>query len=352
MADVRIYGFSSPDVDFCPSNNCISAITAKGLALTSAANSVVWNTPGLTKDDSETINVTDIVKEIVEPVTWASGKTIGFKLYNNTSTSEEAAIYSYNGSSTKAPRLDIKWTAADEINNLSPLETVREQIVAVVNGLGTPSGTPLGAAFSEASRYMYGLQPYNTATGNYDSRTVTNAGTNSVTYISPISEDDNCSANYVFLLTDGDPLDDANVVDNVKKATDVDCTGGNAVAKNWNCMKELATYNNGTSTKSGAPKKRLYTSTMILGPLGGTAETNMTSVAALGGGKFYKATDTGALAAAFTDVINEAMKASGTISAVQLFMMIQPLLKMQLIKIQDFLKKMPKVFGVPLPMVT
>ena len=315
VADVRIYGFSSPDVDFCPSNNCISAITAKGLALTSAANSVVWNTPGLTKDDSETINVTDIVKEIVEPVTWASGKTIGFKLYNNTSTSEEAAIYSYNGSSTKAPRLDIKWTAADEINNLSPLETVREQIVAVVNGLGTPSGTPLGAAFSEASRYMYGLQPYNTATGNYDSRTVTNAGTNSVTYISPISEDDNCSANYVFLLTDGDPLDDANVVDNVKKATDVDCTGGNAVAKNWNCMKELATYNNGTSTKSGAPKKRLYTSTMILGPLGGTAETNMTSVAALGGGKFYKATDTGALAAAFTDVINEAMKASGTISA-------------------------------------
>ena len=204
VADVRIYGFSSPDVDFCPSNNCISAITAKGLALTSAANSVVWNTPGLTKDDSETINVTDIVKEIVEPVTWASGKTIGFKLYNNTSTSEEAAIYSYNGSSTKAPRLDIKWTAADEINNLSPLETVREQIVAVVNGLGTPSGTPLGAAFSEASRYMYGLQPYNTATGNYDSRTVTNAGTNSVTYISPISEDDNCSANYVFLLTDGE----------------------------------------------------------------------------------------------------------------------------------------------------
>ena len=156
---------------------------------------------------------------------------------------------------------------------------------------------------------------YKKSIGNYDSRTVTNAGTNSVTYISPISEDDNCSANYVFLLTDGDPLDDANVVDNVKKATDVDCTGGNAVAKNWNCMKELATYNNGTSTKSGAPKKRLYTSTMILGPLGGTAETNMTSVAALGGGKFYKATDTGALAAAFTDVINEAMKASGTISA-------------------------------------
>ena len=315
VADVRIDGFSSPDVNFCPSTGCISATTAKGLALTSAASSVVWKTPDLTKNISETINVTNIVKDIVEPATWASGKTIGFKLYNNTDTPKPAAIYSFNGNSSKAPRLEIEWTAADEINNLSPLETVREQIVAVVNGLGTPSGTPLGAAFSEASRYMYGLNPYNTTINDYDSRTVTNGGTNSAKYISPISEDDNCSANYVFLLTDGDPLDDANVVDNVKKATDVDCTGGNAVAKNWNCMKELATYNNGTSTKSGAPKKRLYTSTMILGPLGGTAETNMESVAKKGGGKFYKATDTGALAAAFTDVVNEAMKASGTISA-------------------------------------
>ncbi|MBK9186955.1 MAG: hypothetical protein IPM78_12210 [Moraxellaceae bacterium] len=56
----------------------------------------------------------------------------------------------------KAPRLEIEWTSTGEINDLSKLETVREQIVAVVNGLGTPSGTPLGAAFSEASRYMYG----------------------------------------------------------------------------------------------------------------------------------------------------------------------------------------------------
>ncbi|MBK8325974.1 MAG: hypothetical protein IPL02_02565 [Moraxellaceae bacterium] len=41
----------------------------------------------------------------------------------------------------------------------------------------------------------------------------------------------------------------------------------------------------------------------------------MAEVAALGGGKAYKATDAGALAAAFSDLVNEAMKASGTISA-------------------------------------
>ncbi len=318
-----INGFSDVNVSFCTStSSCSTPTTANGLAVTTAQ--VPWSPDKLVAEAATSIEIKDIVQQIVNQTAWASGKNLGIKLQHTGSTNRAATIYASDNNS-KAPFLTIEWTSEAETSNLSSIVTVRDQIEQAVTDLAVPSSTPLGATFAEASRYMYGLQPYNTATGNYDSRTVTNEGTNSATYISPISQDDNCSANYIFLLTDGEPNYGGNVRANTKAVTgastncstsaDSNSQVDSNITPNWDCMKSLATYNNGVATKAGQPKKRIYTSTMILGPLGGTAETNMKAVADIGGGRYYSAQDTGALAAAFTDVINEAMKASGTISA-------------------------------------
>ena len=94
---------------------------------------------------------------------------------------------------------------------------------------------------------MYGFAPYipsTTQNANYDSRTVANYTSLTTTYVSPISADDNCSANYVFLLTDGEPNWDGGVKANTEAVTGDVCsivttdpskqTAGNTTA-NWEC---------------------------------------------------------------------------------------------------------------------
>ena len=314
VANTRIMGFSSPNVDFCPSGTCSTPTVLKDLPVTS--NSQVWNPGSVAKNVAYDIDVKNIVQEIVNNSAWDVDKNIGFKLFNDTTTSRNTAIYSFNGSSTRQPRLIIDWTV-NELNNLTVLETVRDQLEAEVNALTIPSSTPLAGAMAAATRYMYGLQPYFKEATDYDPRVVVNPGnTATVRYVSPIPEDDQCSANYIFLLTDGEPNYEADIKNDAKaimESSTAVCSGSSGAA-NWDCMKKLATYNNGISKLNGQPKKRIYTSTMILGPLS-SAEANMQQVASLGGGKTYKATDTGALVAGLLDVVEESMKKSGTISA-------------------------------------
>ena len=314
VANTRIMGFSSPNVDFCPSGTCSTPTVLKDLPVTS--NSQVWNPGSVAKNVAYDIDVKNIVQEIVNNSAWDVDKHIGFKLFNDTTTSRNTAIYSFNGSSTRQPRLIIDWTV-NELNNLTVLETVRDQLEAEVNALTIPSSTPLAGAMAAATRYMYGLQPHFKEATDYDPRVVVNPGnTSTVRYVSPIPEDDQCSANYIFLLTDGEPNYEADIKNDAKaimESSTAVCSGSSGAA-NWDCMKKLATYNNGISKLNGQPKKRIYTSTMILGPLS-SAEANMQQVASLGGGKPYKATDTAALVKAFTDVVDESIKSSGTISA-------------------------------------
>jgi type IV pilus assembly protein PilY1 len=170
------------------------------------------------------------------------------------------------------------------------------------------------------ARYMYGLAPFNSTASDYDSRTVTS--TSPVKYISPIPADDECSANYIFLLTDGEPYGTsstrADVKGNTAGITGTSCSSksqsSDYTGANWDCMKALATYNNSTSTSTGSPKKKIYTSTMILGPLA-SAKTNMEAVASNGGGLPYTATSTAALVNGLLNTVEEAIKVSGTIAA-------------------------------------
>ena len=313
---VSIYGFVDADVNFCPTSGCMTATDLKNLATTT--NFVTWTPPSsaLTINKSYDINVKDIVKEIVESSDWDLNKHIGLKLFNSTSTNKSSAIHTINKSATYAARLEVSWTIA-ELKTLTVLETVRDQLDAAVDTLNQKGGTPLGAAFAEASRYMYGLSPFNLSTtlnANYDSRTVANAASATTKYVSPIPTEDNCSASYVFLLTDGEPNNESSVKTNTSGVTGATCSTSTDATANWQCMKKLATYNNSFTTAGGASKKRIYTSTMILGPLA-SAKTNMQDIATAGGGKAYTAEKASDLVAGLLEVVEDAIKASGSVTA-------------------------------------
>jgi type IV pilus assembly protein PilY1 len=319
---IRIYGFADADVNFCPSS-CLTATQAVALAKTTA--SAVWTPTGsalslgvaASTPIGATGDITNIVKEIVGSSDWGLKKHIGFKLYNDTTTNTSAALYNANKGTQYAARLTVSWTIA-QVTQLTTLQTVRDQLDAAVDTLDQTGGTPLGAAFSEASRYMYSLAPFNPSTtlnANYDSRVVANAASATTTYVSPIPTEDNCSASYIFLLTDGEPNNESSVKTNTSGVTGATCSTAADATANWECMKKLATYNNDVVTKAGAAKKRIFTSTMILGPLGGTAETNMKEVATLGNGKAYTATKAADLVNGLLDVVEDAIKASGSVTA-------------------------------------
>lgn len=317
---VQVKGLKVVDLNpFCTSSSCSTPTVLNAIPRTSATtlwtpSSSTGTANALTQNWAYPIDVTDIVSEIVAQSGWAEGKNMGFTLMNNTNTNHSSANFrSRNNSAITHVQLQLNWIDP-LVTNLTVLETVRDQLEAEVDNLTATGGTPLAAAYAEASRYLYGLSPYNTAVGNYDPRTVTT--TSPLRYVSPIPADDECSANYVFLLTDGEPTNNANNKANTEGIMNKTCTGGTN-ANQWDCMLKLADYNvsNKTNAAVPQPKKRIRTNAVILGPLGGTAETKMKQLAAAGQGQYYKADNVEQLIKAISETIDDALELSGTITA-------------------------------------
>lgn len=318
---------------FCTStssSSCQYGNTLNALLLNTISSSEATWTPSGGSISAETIYaipVTEAVRDVVSASGWVSGRPIGFRLRHDNTTNNAAAFYSRNGSSSKAVQLEINWR--ERVTDLRNLETVRDQLETAVNALTIPSGTPLGVAYAEASRYLYGLgasadesvamKPFKNggAPADYDARVVTDAaaGSTTVKYISPILAEDECSANYIFLLTDGEPNDNS---DNARTNTNeiinsgTTCsTSSNSSTRQWDCMKKLAEYNARLNNRINKP---IRTNTLILGPLD-SARANMQAVATAGQGTHYDATDTAALVQAISRTIDDAASRSGTIAA-------------------------------------
>jgi len=317
--EVQVKGIKVVNLNpFCAAT-CITPTAANALAKTSATtlftpSSSTGTANALTKDFTYAIDVSNIVSEIIGQSGWDEGKNMGFTLVNNTNTNNSSANFrSRNNTAITHVQLQLNWIDP-LVTNLTVLETVRDQLEAEVKLLTPTGGTPLAAAYAEASRYMYGLAPFNTTAADYDVRTVTTATPKK--YISPIPAEDECSANYVFLLTDGEPTNDASNKTNTQGITNKTCSGG-ANAAQWDCMLKLADYNisNKTNATVPLPKKRVRTNTVILGPLGGTAETKMKELAAAGQGQYYKAENVEQLIKAISETIDDALELSGTITA-------------------------------------
>lgn len=92
------------------------------------AVSAAWNQTSVTVDVQQSIDVTSVVQEIVNRAGWASGNAIVIIVDTNTTTTagEWQDYHSYDGSTTKAPKLDIDYgTAGLLVLNRPPSTLVR-----------------------------------------------------------------------------------------------------------------------------------------------------------------------------------------------------------------------------------
>lgn len=78
------------------------------------AVSAAWNQTSIVADTEYSIDVTGVVQEIVNRAGWASGNAILILVDTNTTTTlgEWQDYFSYDGSTTKAAKLDIDYGAA------------------------------------------------------------------------------------------------------------------------------------------------------------------------------------------------------------------------------------------------
>ena len=233
-------GFSSFNIqgELSADANTFGNINSRPLT----GSSVSWEPPSWVFDMTYTSeDLRTIVQEIVGQPGWVTGNSMAFKIET---TGARRRAFSYNGSTTKAPRLSIIYEGGRSV--AIPVKTVRERILELVNELPSSDATPITEVLYEATRYWrgedvnYGLVRRGTRTrinhpGSYcdgpndcnGADTGTNppygvfepAGcsiaalnngsclnreiTGTPTYISPFSSDLSCAQNYQVLLTDG-----------------------------------------------------------------------------------------------------------------------------------------------------
>ncbi|MEQ8428081.1 MAG: PilC/PilY family type IV pilus protein [Gammaproteobacteria bacterium] len=203
---------------------------------------VLWEPTNWTQNVTyDTPDISDIVKEIVDRGGWNQGNAMAFIMETS---GPNRRGRSYNDSPTRAPRLSITYQSN---GGFSPVKTVREKLIELVNDFPTSDWTPITEVMYEAAKYwrgeamVYGderdglrytrlshpgtycedenvcstadtagFPPYaiDNPVGcpadnldDYDCRNRQIRGT--PVYISPFDSELSCASNYQILLTDG-----------------------------------------------------------------------------------------------------------------------------------------------------
>lgn len=314
VSSVPVLEVAAFDTDNLAQFSCSSSTTCTvpTTGVTAAQN---WSLPGnkVIAGASHTVPVTSLAQYLVNRAGWAPGNSMGFRLRSSVTSSNTAAFLSYEGASTSArPVLLVK--GKQRFTDLSKLKTVRDEIWAELQALNVDGGTPLGAAYVEAMRYMLGQPVF---APDVDPRVTTDATLS--TYKSPIKPSSQCAGNYVFALTDGEPNNLAQVGTNTKGITGATCPAsygsyvyGTGMSENWRCMLAAAEWG---LKPTNQIKSRIRTNTVLFGEDDANTVGNMRQVAKFGGGTFYKAGDEKALVNALTETVNALLDVSGTITA-------------------------------------
>lgn len=315
VPSIEVAAFNQGNIPaFCSSSSSCSIPDQSTLTTAS-----IWAPPSnkIVSNDKYALDVTSIVQSVLNNSGWASNNAMGFRLRSTettTAASNNGSFYARDaGQASKYPTLLIKGT--QRYTDLSQLRTVRDDLWSVIDGITADGGTPLGAAYAEAARYMLGVEPYAVL---YDPLVVTS--TTPTKYVSPVSTGSECSGNYLFMMSDGDPNTLANVNVNTQGFMGTSAcpsslssyVTGTASQLNWICMYDVARYMVGGANQI---KTKVKTNTAIFGPLAGDSEANMKMVATFGKGEYFKAGDEAALVKAVDKTVQSLLDVSGSISA-------------------------------------
>ena len=186
------------------------------------------------------------------------------------------------------------------VYGIKDLDSNRDAVNAVVDGIPASGWTPLSETMYEAALYYSGLPAHYGGLNNTDEDALET--TEPMLYKRPAEYA--CSKNFVVLLTDGEPTRDVDAYSRVPTlpgyfdATGrAGCTGGNV---NGACLDDIAEYLSKADINPVVPGKQSVTTytigfTVDLPILKSTAENS--------GGEYYLASDVKSLTAALTDIV-------------------------------------------------
>lgn len=190
-------------------------------------------------------------------------------------------------------------TPMQELNN-----STKDSFIAASDAFTADGNTPLSETLYEAARFYGGL--------SVDYGDSSNPGTNhsdvfsGSTYTSPISSQ--CQANYVVLLTDGEPTSDSDADANI--STDFLGGGSCSGSGNGHCLDDVAGYlhNHDQSNLPGTQTVDTYTIGFT------TSQTLLQDTATAGGGEYVMANSADELASAFEGFLGTISDTNDTFS--------------------------------------
>jgi type IV pilus assembly protein PilY1 len=310
---------------------------------TTTSASVAWSPSAWSTlhEQHTSPDIKTLVQEIVDRAGWNAGNPMSFIITGSGNRTAEAA----DDEAAYAPILRIQVQGMLGDGTASTVVTVRDRLLDAVNDLQYMSGTPIVDQLYEAALYYrggqvdYGLQrgtqgdrsefsrvshpasyKANGATV-YRASGCTDTNLNSTackteeiqggtpTYISPMEEA--CQANYIVLLTDGEPsLNDSASKAEALMGSTCSSTGSGK------CGTELISWmknQDQASSLSGTQTITTHTIGFNTDSSGGTAY--LQGLAAAGGGNYYSASDAAELTSAFQQIIAEILSTNTTFLA-------------------------------------
>jgi type IV pilus assembly protein PilY1 len=179
-----------------------------------------------------------------------------------------------------------------------PISEGREDFKAAVDSLGADTNTPLSETLFGAKRYFEGKSPFLSPVSRQ-----ANSAMEGASYKSPI--DLACQANYVVLLTDGEPTRDTNNNTTMEQELGIDdCEG--------NCLDEIADYMYSSDVNDvfgGTQRITTYT-------VGFQSNQQLLDDAATkGGGQYYLAESADQLEGVFNEIFRQVLSTNTTFSS-------------------------------------
>lgn len=311
----------------------------------SRINAVTWSPTSSTHNDviQPAVSVKAAVQAIINKAGWAPGNAFGFDIRTAGTTTKPASFQSYELSPGKSAQLVV--SVSQKITDLTKLRTVRDEIFEELSAMSPTTGaTPLADAYQETMRYMLGLNASSIQSGA-DKRVLTLAtqelsGTDRQ-YQSPLTDQNQCAANYVFMLASGEWGNSSNIGNNTDELTlnqpyscttshwngegkmDPNTSGSDALG--WACMLSTAKW--GADSLKNQKRTIVRTSSVlfndmktvdgkiVLSPEAQIINNNLAHVTKEGGGTSFLAGDEAGLIKAITDTVNDLLTESGTITA-------------------------------------
>ncbi|MCC2637628.1 MAG: Tfp pilus assembly protein tip-associated adhesin PilY1-like protein [Moraxellaceae bacterium] len=338
-APIEVGAFATDNLaEFCTQNATTRKVSCTPPPAGALTPMTTLTLPGSAADVStdgvhRALDVTAQVAAVTGRPGWASNNSLGFLLRNSGSTNVSSSIYAMDSTLSRSAFLHIIYRK--QFSNLDEIDkTARQDLYDDISArMYASGGTPLGDAYAEAARYLLGMAAYSkdifttTFDDQIPSQTYSQPDSRTVAagkYVSPLENTSECSANYIYLMSDGEPNNASNVNNNSNGITggyNQPCTSYSKIPTssgntntNFSCMMSVAQH---LSSGVNQRKAVIRTNTVLFDDtLTGSVVTDMETVADdYGKGQFFHAKTSAQLTDSLLSTMTSMINQAGSITA-------------------------------------